>query len=213
MLEVFAFRWWRRTGRWGRPERSRRRCRRALRDFRAFNMLEVAIALLLLSGLSALAYGSARVARTEFDHARHRTTLQTLVSTMSRDAAARSSLFNPQLLPRYVEGERFAVTGVTALELSLDLRRPDGADPVDADPVDADPVDADPVDARPVSTEPGSVAAVLSEDLQLLSVAMASTSGRCLRTYSVAGIVAPVSSQRSATCRPLLPDSIRETGG
>lgn len=154
--------------------------RRWLRSYRqGFNLLEAAVAVTLLSTLSAGAGVTAVNAKAEYDHSQHKTTLQALVGAITMDAGARASLFNPSLLPLYVEGERNGIEGITSITISPIAQ----------------------------SDAPGEVVATLSDDRTALSLAMRSTKDRCVRVHTVNGVTSAVSGDEDPTCRPLLPEA------
>jgi hypothetical protein len=156
--------------------------RRGLR--RGFTLLEAAIALTALTALSATGYVGAQQARVEFEHNQNRLVVQNLASATTTDAAVRGQQFNPDLLEQYAGQGRFAVGGVDTIAQ----------------------------DRAATSSAPGDVVAWTSDDLRILSIAMASTRDRCLQTVTAAGQVATVLSVRTTPCRPILPEGANLPG-
>lgn len=150
------------------------------RSRRGFTLLEAAVSLVALTTLSAAGYAGAQQAQVEFEHNQNRLVVQNFVAATSTDAASRGQQFNPGILEFYREGQRFQVGGVQIVRSQL----------------------------SDVSAATGEVVAWVSDDLQLISVAMLSNRDRCLQAYTLAGQLSPVSTTRSLPCRPILPDAL-----
>lgn len=153
---------------------------RRSRDARGFTLLEAAIALVTLAALSAAGVAASRQAQVEFNNNQNRFTLQNLASAAASDAMARGSRFDEALLQSYLDGRSNGVGGVMSIA----------------------------VGATAESQEPGQVVAVLSEDRLVLSLAMRSSRGRCLRIQVLAGTPGRVASQQVSVCRALAPEAI-----
>lgn len=147
------------------------------RRFEGFTLAEAAVALVALAVLVAAGVAASRQAQVEFEHNQNRLVLQNLASAATADAAARGGRFEEALLQSYLEGRSGGVSGVASIV----------------------------VGAASESDSPGEVAAILSDDGAVLSLAMRSSRGRCLQTQAASGALFNVESQTSGACSPITP--------